>query len=91
MDPTTDGHGGEREMADEQKEQTPTTPSWTVWQDEEQPDANGAGRRWRLKCSFCSAELKLAIAIPESGLRICPVCLGKMQEEINHFLKGSEP
>jgi len=72
-------------MADEQPSSgsnSETIPHWIVWQEAEQPDADGTGRRWRLKCSFCAQELAKAIVVPECGLRICPVCLTKMNQEI---------
>lgn len=59
-------------MVNRQKEEP---ASWTIWHEEEQPDANGTGRRWRLKCSICLCELEAALVFPEHGLRLCGSCL----------------
>jgi hypothetical protein len=54
---------------------------WTIWRDEEQPDINGTGRRFRLKCSVCLRDLDVAVVFPEHVLRLCFSCLSKIHEQ----------
>jgi len=59
-----------------------STPSWNVWREAEQPAINGKSLRWVLRCSFCSAVVETAIAIPADGIRICPSCIHKMMDAL---------
>jgi len=53
---------------------------WEIWHEEDEPDANGSGRRWTLLCSICLRELEAAVNFPKHGLRICYHCIGEIHE-----------
>ena len=63
--------------------------NWTIWVEKEQPDANGKGRRWKMKCSCCLSELEAGVVFPEHGLRLCLSCVARIHERaINNVPSG---